>query len=102
MEDKITFYKGHFTGFIVSYLSTPSDFYSILSITRKNVLTLMVVVMIATGCSVTDNPSQGKSMSIAERRQSERSDNKDHEKKIDALLGQVTQLNNSTIVTESN
>lgn len=67
--------------------------------------------MIATGCSVTDNPSQDKSMSIAERRQSERSNNKDHEKKIDDLLGQMTieekigqmtQLNNSTIVTESN
>ncbi|HNV29742.1 MAG TPA: glycoside hydrolase family 3 N-terminal domain-containing protein, partial [Cyclobacteriaceae bacterium] len=76
----------------------------------KNLLTLLVVTTLAIGCSVTD-PKENKTLSVAERRTLERSDNNDIEKKIDELLsqmtmeekiGQMTQLNNSTIVTESN
>ncbi|HPW61686.1 MAG TPA: glycoside hydrolase family 3 N-terminal domain-containing protein [Cyclobacteriaceae bacterium] len=76
----------------------------------KNLLTLLVVTTLAIGCSVTD-PKENKTLSVAERRTLERSNNNDIEKKIDDLLsqmtmeekiGQMTQLNNSTIVTESN
>jgi len=76
----------------------------------KNLLTLLVVTTLAIGCSFTD-PKENKTLSVAERRTLERSNNNDIEKKIDELLsqmtmeekiGQMTQLNNSTIVTESN
>lgn len=79
------------------------------SLTKK-LLTLLVVATLAIGCSVTDR-KENKPLSIAERRILERSDNNDIEKKLDELLsqmtieekiGQMTQLNNSTIVTESN
>ncbi len=80
------------------------------SIYIKYLLTFLVVSVVAIGCSVTDT-KENKTMSLADRRKFERSDNSDFEKKIDELLsqmtmeekiGQMTQINNSAIVTESN
>ncbi len=77
----------------------------------KCIFALAVVVISAVSCTVNDTIHENKSVSIAERRQSEKSDNAENEKKIDELLsqmtieekiGQMTQLNNSTIVTASN
>jgi beta-glucosidase len=78
---------------------------------QQNFATLVFMVTLITGCSVKDGTKGNGSMSLSERRQSERSDNQAIEKKIDELLsqmtieekiGQMTQLNNSTIVTASN
>ena len=81
-----------------------------LSFAKKNLFTLLVITVIAIGCTVPDR-KENKNISIAERRELERSDNKDIENKIDELLsqmtleekiGQMTQINNSAIVTEAN
>ena len=81
-----------------------------LSFAKKNLFTLLVITVIAIGCTVPDR-KENKNISIAERRKLERSDNKDIENKIDELLsqmtleekiGQMTQINNSAIVTEAN
>ncbi|MBL7858543.1 MAG: glycoside hydrolase family 3 C-terminal domain-containing protein [Cyclobacteriaceae bacterium] len=80
-------------------------------IPKKNLLHVAVVVLLVVGCTVPDSSREEKSLSLSERRQFERSDNPAIEQKIDDLLqemtieekiGQMTQLNNSTIVTESN
>ena len=63
-----------------------------------------------TGCSPEKSGSETKSLSLADRRSFERSDNAEVEKKIDDLIsemtleekvGQMTQINNSAIVTNA-
>lgn len=76
-----------------------------------NIFILVFLLMVTIRCSV-DNPSQAnKTQSVSERRKFEKSSDATIEKKIDELISQMTieekigqmmQLNNSTIVTESN
>lgn len=76
-----------------------------------NCACIISVLIAFTNCSVKKESNEPKSLSISERLKFERTDNETIEKKIDELLsqmtieekiGQMTQLNNSTIVTESN
>jgi beta-glucosidase len=76
--------------------------------TVKYLLPGLLLLIIAIGCSV---DSGKKEITIASMRKAEKSDNPEIEKKIDDLLkemtieekiGQMMQLNNSTIVTEAN
>ena len=80
-----------------------------MQLNLKSICTLAVIISSVILNTVT--AQEKKSINIVERRQFEKSNNKGIEKKIDELLsqmtieekiGQMTQLNNSTIVTASN
>lgn len=73
-------------------------------------MTLFLVVLTAIGCSSSQNSSKDHSVSAADLRKAERTSNTEIENKIDALLkqmtleekiGQMTQINNSKIVTSA-
>lgn len=73
-------------------------------------MTLFLVVLTAIGCSSSQNSSKDHSVSAADLRKAERTSNTEIENKIDALLkqmtleekiGQMTQINNSEIVTSA-
>lgn len=73
-------------------------------------MTLFLLVLTAIGCSSSQNSSKDHSVSAADLRKAERTSNTEIENKIDALLkqmtleekiGQMTQINNSEIVTSA-
>lgn len=73
-------------------------------------MTLFLVGLTAIGCSSSQNSSKDHSVSAADLRKAERTSNTEIENKIDALLkqmtleekiGQMTQINNSEIVTSA-
>lgn len=77
---------------------------------RSSLTGLAIGLTLLTGCNPPQGDSGKKNKTIAERRQFERSDNEEIEKKIDELLGQMTleekigqmtQINNSEIVTNA-
>jgi beta-glucosidase len=77
---------------------------------RKGLSSILVVILFLAGCSTSRNSSEAPKSFVADMRKSERSDNAEIEKKIDELIdqmtieekiGQMTQINNSVIVTNS-
>jgi beta-glucosidase len=71
---------------------------------------LAVITLLAWGCSTSRNSSESPKSVVADLRKSEKSDNTEIEKKVDELIsqmtleekiGQMTQINNSAIVTNA-